>query len=197
MSQKLEYQEHYHRLAHESSINTLVLSPNGRRLVTGGDDSVVLVWSTQSGITLFRIKAHSPILTLAWLGNTNGFIFGCQNGMLASVDISDSEGHSAAVRCISPKFNDTFPISAGKDEVKVWRRKRQGDQQEFWELKINLPPPSTIDFRREVEVTSVNWESQDTAAASSVAFVSYRWHGIMCWDVTKMTVLWQLPMEEW
>ncbi|KAI0285547.1 WD40-repeat-containing domain protein [Russula brevipes] len=195
MSQKLEYQERYQRLAHESSINTMVLSPNGRRLVTGGDDSVVLVWSTQSGITLFRIKAHSPILSLAWLRNTNGFIFGCQNGLLASVDISDSEGHSAAVRCISPNFNDTFPISAGKDEVKVWRRKRQGDQQECWELKVNLPPPSTIDFRREVEVTSVNWESQDAAADASLAFVSYRWHGIICWDVTKMTVLWQLPME--
>jgi WD40 repeat protein len=91
MSQKLEYQERYHRLAHESTINTLVLSPNGRRLVTGGDDSTVLVWSTQSGVTLFRIKAHSPILSLAWLGNTNGFIFGCQNGMLASVELTDSE----------------------------------------------------------------------------------------------------------
>jgi hypothetical protein len=50
---------------------------------------------------------------------------------------------------------------------------------ECWELKINLPPPSTIDFRREVEVTSINWESQDAAAAASLAFVSYRWHGIM------------------
>jgi hypothetical protein len=37
-----------------------------------------------------------------------------------------------------------------------------------------------IDFRREVEVTSVNWADQNAAAAGSFAVVSYKWHGIMC-----------------
>jgi hypothetical protein len=89
---------------------------------------------------------------------------------------------------------------------------------ERWELKVKLPPPSMIDFRREVDVTSVNWEDQNAAAAASFALVSYKWHGIMyvncslmafitvdlpldfsvrCWDVIKLTVLWQLPMEDW
>jgi WD40 repeat protein len=67
----------------------MVLSPNGRRLITGSDDSTLLVWSTQSGVTLCRIKAHSPILSLAWLTNSTGFLFGCKNGMLASVNISE------------------------------------------------------------------------------------------------------------
>ncbi|SRR6266851_6956658 len=92
MSAQLEYQECYHKLAHESVINTMVLSPEGRRLVTGSDDSTVLVWSTQSGTTLCRIKAHSPILSLAWLRNSNGFLFGCKNGMLASVDLGEVWG---------------------------------------------------------------------------------------------------------
>ncbi len=51
---------------------------------------------------------------------------------------------------------------------------------ESWELKVKLPPPQTIDFRREVEVTSVNWEDQNAAAIASFAVVSYKWHGIMC-----------------
>ena len=50
---------------------------------------------------------------------------------------------------------------------------------ESWELKVNLPPPSTIDFRQEVEATSVNWEDQNAAAVASFAVVSYKWHGIM------------------
>ena len=75
-----------------------------------------------------------------------------------------------------------------------------------------------IDFRREVEVTSVNWENQSAATIASFAVVSYKWHGIMyanctlmeditvnlslgfsvrCWDVINLTVLWQLPMEDW
>lgn len=89
MFQQLEYQECYRKVAHESVINAMVLSPDGRRLITGSGDSTVLMWSTQSGSTLCRIKAHSPVLSLAWLKNSNGFLFGCENGTLASVDISE------------------------------------------------------------------------------------------------------------
>lgn len=48
-----------------------------------------------------------------------------------------------------------------------------------WELKFTLPPPKVVDPRRNVEVTSVNWESQLAGALASVALVSYKWHGIM------------------
>ncbi len=89
MSQRLEYQERFNRLAHESVINAMVVSPDGRRLVSGSDDSTVLVWSTRSGVVLCRLKAHSPVLSLAWVRNSRGFIFGCKNGTLASVDITE------------------------------------------------------------------------------------------------------------
>lgn len=88
MSEQLEYKECYRKLAHTSVINMMVLSHDGRRLVTGSDDSTVLVWSTQSGSSLCRIKAHSPVLSLAWV-DSSGFLLGCENGRLASVDISE------------------------------------------------------------------------------------------------------------
>lgn len=52
---------------------------------------------------------------------------------------------------------------------------------ESWELKAKLPPPppSPLYHHQEVMVTSVNWESQDAAAATSHVLASYRWHGIM------------------
>ncbi len=89
MFQQLDYQECYHKVAHESVINAMVLSPDGCRLITGSGDSTVLMWSTQSSSILCRIKAHSPVLSLAWLKNSTGFLFGCENGTLASVDISE------------------------------------------------------------------------------------------------------------
>ncbi len=89
MSQWLEYQERFNQLAHESVINAMVVSLDGRWLVSGSDDSTVLVWSTQSGVILCRLKAHSPVLSLAWVRNSRGFIFGCKNGTLASVDITE------------------------------------------------------------------------------------------------------------
>ncbi|KAF8261411.1 hypothetical protein EI94DRAFT_1705554 [Lactarius quietus] len=134
------------------------------------DDSTVLVLSTHSGITLCRFKAHSPILSLAWVRDSKGFFFGCKNGMLASADITELQHY----------VKTTF----FKEHIKSW------------ELKVKLPPPSTIDFCREVEVTSVNWENQNAATVASFTVVSYKWHGIMCWDVMNLTVLWQLPMED-
>ncbi|KAH9051234.1 hypothetical protein EDB87DRAFT_1695587 [Lactarius vividus] len=123
---------------------------------------------------------------------------------MASVDISERfvkttffKGHSAPIHCLSPKFNDLFPISGAMDEVKIWKREaRAVEQVESWELKVKLPPPSVLDLRRVVEVTSVNWQSQDAGTSASLAVVSYRLHGILCWDVASMTVLWQFPIDE-
>lgn len=92
MVQPLEYQEHYHQPAHEASVTCLALSLDGRRLVTGSMDCTVLVWSVQSGRVLCRLKSHSPVLSVVWLKNSNVFLFGCNNGMMASVDISEVWG---------------------------------------------------------------------------------------------------------
>jgi hypothetical protein len=60
---------------------------------------------------------------------------------------------------------------------------------ESWELKAKLASPGLLQNRdQEVEVTSVNWESQDTAASASQVLVSYRWHGIM-YDINSHTRL--------
>jgi hypothetical protein len=85
---------------------------------------------------------------------------------------------------------------------------------ESWELKVKLASPGILRHQHEeVEVTSVNWQSQDAAATASHVLVSYRWHGIMyavkfsqqliystlvrCWDVATKSVLFRLPMDEW
>ena len=51
------------------------------------------------------------------------------NYMQRYVKTTFFKGHSVAVRCISPNFNETFPISAAKDDVKIWTRQRQTDLQ--------------------------------------------------------------------
>ncbi|KAH8981442.1 WD40-repeat-containing domain protein [Lactarius hatsudake] len=168
MTVPLEYQERYHQPTHEASITCMSLSLDGHRLVTGSTDCTMLMWSVQSGRALCHIKSHSPVLSVVWLRNSNGFLFGCKNGMMASVDIGECfvkttffKGHSVPIHCLSPKFNDLFPISGAMDEVKIWKREvRAVEQVESWELKVKLPPPE-------------------------------------CWDVAGMTVLWQFPIDDW
>ena len=92
MSQHLKYQEHFSQVAHKSVINAMVIRPDGHRLVTASDDATIVVWSTWSGVVLCCFKAHLPVLSLAWMRNSKGFIFGCKSGMLASVDITEVRG---------------------------------------------------------------------------------------------------------
>jgi WD40 repeat protein len=87
--EQLEYQECYHKSGHKSVINTMALSPDGHRLITGSDDCSVIVWSTKAGTIRCRINAHSPVLSLACFADSNGFLFGCKNGLIVSVTISE------------------------------------------------------------------------------------------------------------
>ena len=89
MSHQVEYQECYRQLAHKSVINAMVISPDGGRLVTGSNDCTVFVWSTQSGSKLCHIKSHSLVISLAWVTNSDAFLLGCKNGVLASVGLSE------------------------------------------------------------------------------------------------------------
>ena len=47
--------------------------------------------------------------------------------MQRNVKTTYFKGHSAAVRCISPNFNEVFPITAAKDDVKIWSRQKEDD----------------------------------------------------------------------
>jgi hypothetical protein len=146
------------------------------------------------------------------------------------------KGHNSEVCYLSPRFNDISPISATMDDVKIWTRtvgqtERPGAfvyrsnpsyflyrlcdvVAECWKLKAKLDPPSMLNRRQEVVVTSVNWEDRDAATQVSRVLVSYRWHGIVyvsefssmlsftissvrCWDLNKMAILRHWPMDEW
>ncbi|KAH9064931.1 hypothetical protein EDB87DRAFT_1574671 [Lactarius vividus] len=128
-----------------------------------------------------------------WVQKWYDGIRGYQQGMGVKpcfVKTTFFKGHSPPIHCLSPKFNDLFPISGAMDEVKIWKHEVQAvEQVESWELKVKLPPPSVLDLCQVVEVTSVNWKSQDVGTSASLA--------VVCWDVAGMTVLWQFPIDKW
>jgi hypothetical protein len=90
------------------------------------------------------------------------FTHSCWHQIKVYVQTTFFRGHAAPVCCISPKDNDTFPISAAKDEVKVWAHiGHLGGQGMFmhfqwsllifycivesWELKAKLGSPNMFD----------------------------------------------------
>ncbi len=55
------------RTGHTASVNTVTWSPDGTRLASGGDDTVIALWNPVSGAFLGDVGAHSgPVQSVAW-----------------------------------------------------------------------------------------------------------------------------------
>src|SRR2546425_12715446 len=55
------------QLGHSGRINAAAFSPNGRLIVSGGDDPVAIVWEASTGKVLRRLVGHtSPVTAVAF-----------------------------------------------------------------------------------------------------------------------------------
>ena len=81
----LQYKKRYERFFHEGAVTSMAFDPHGTILAAGSLDGLVSIWDVNSGATLYCINAHTPVLSLVWSSGPNGFIFGCENGVLVSI----------------------------------------------------------------------------------------------------------------
>ncbi|EDR13938.1 uncharacterized protein LACBIDRAFT_305164 [Laccaria bicolor S238N-H82] len=74
---------------HTNAINTLQISQDGSRLLSGGDDCLVIVWDLVQGIEfqVISILFNGSISSSAWtptsLDPISSFAFGCADGTLS------------------------------------------------------------------------------------------------------------------
>ena len=52
---------------HQSNVNAIAWSVDGRRIATGGADRLVKIWEPDKGSELFTLKGHSGnVWSVAW-----------------------------------------------------------------------------------------------------------------------------------
>jgi hypothetical protein len=85
MSSVLKYKKRFKRFGHKGAITSLAFDTSGSILAAGSLDGHISVWAAATGSSLHRVNARTPILSLVWLSGSEGFVFGCENGILASV----------------------------------------------------------------------------------------------------------------
>jgi WD40 repeat protein len=68
---------------HIDGINAIAFSPCGRYLVSGGNDRLLIVWSTKGevGELCHSLQMESSIISVVWKDKSAVF-FGCENGKL-------------------------------------------------------------------------------------------------------------------
>lgn len=81
----LKYKKRYERSFHLNTITSVALNSQGSIFAAGSLDGNVSVWAVDTGSALHRINARTPVHSLVWSTDVEGFVFGCENGVLVSV----------------------------------------------------------------------------------------------------------------
>lgn len=85
MTPSLRYKKRYERSFHTSAITSVAFNSYGSLFAASSLDGLVSVWEVNTGSVLHRINARTPVHSLVWSSQSEGFIFGCANGILVSV----------------------------------------------------------------------------------------------------------------
>jgi WD40 repeat protein len=99
------------RLGHASTIQSVSVSPDGRRLATASDDRTLRIWDTTSGAEIRILEHDASVRAVAFLSNAE-LVTGTSNGDLIVWDIQ--AGHPLRNFTASGPINKVAPSPDGK-----------------------------------------------------------------------------------
>lgn len=103
---------------HTSSINVIRSSPDGKHLVSGGDDGTIIVYSTKTWKAVKRYGNLSPVTALVWHPTIpSAIVFGCKNGDVQTVHFRDPEVGTCFLEDQSPNGS---PQGGDAEYRRVW-----------------------------------------------------------------------------
>jgi murein L,D-transpeptidase YafK len=115
-------------LGYSKAVNAAALSPNGRQAVSGGQDNLLRLWDTASGLLLRTFDAQtSNIGSVAFSPDGRQILTGGSDSQLRLWDVAAGklvkamEGHAGEVTSVAFSPNGQQALSGSKDKtVKLW-----------------------------------------------------------------------------
>ncbi|KAG2082516.1 WD40-repeat-containing domain protein, partial [Suillus discolor] len=186
----LKYRKSF-TVTHKGDIKCLMLNSSGRLLASTSTDKRVIIWNSTTGVALHFCQGNAPCHALSWTGQDNALHCGFEDGFLISLtandDLQQLEGegvlaHKSSVTLMTAHKHDLYLATGSKTEVRIWIRDKPASQQMgTWKYSSN-PPEDGFPRGQEVIVTSLHWLYN---TGSTTVIVSYRHHGIVCWNIME------------
>ncbi|KAI0037736.1 WD40 repeat-like protein [Auriscalpium vulgare] len=201
----LKYQTKLVLPGHQADITALAFSPDGKRFSSAGSDGLVFVWSLSSGDLLLQFTSPNPVHSLIWpWSDPDILLLGCDGGVLNSVtlypDIMKACSFPAhelnsSIRHLSAcQGNRQFIASGANHEVKIWKR-NVDHGTESWQMLTPLPKPDVSEAAGLPLVTGLQWLVEPSSDKEGKLVVSYLSHGIACWDLASLLMVWRVQHD--
>jgi WD40 repeat protein len=162
-------------------VYTATFSPDLKWLVTGSEDGIIRLWSTDNWQEKFVFEnAHSRchITALAWSPDVNKIVSGDEYGQLKIWDVNLKQGkitenlvssrdHGGRIRAIVWSYNSEHIVSAGTSkEIKIW------------DIKSDIPVKILIGHESTIRAIAWSPDNMQIATAS-------RDKTIKIWDINS------------
>jgi WD40 repeat protein len=114
---------------HSGAVNSVAITSDGKRIVTGGEDMTLRLWNTSDGKCINVLSGHSgPISTIACSPDGTLAVSGSDDKTIRLWRLSDGRcikvlsGHSKYVMCVVFSPDGQYVASASMDKsVRIWR----------------------------------------------------------------------------
>lgn len=186
----LDYTLHHHI----SGVNAVALSPDGDRLLSGGDDADIVVWNILTGekVQVIRCAFHGPIGALVWIpelpGLAPGFAFGCADG---SIHVYQRVETSSDYQYFTQDLVHDGPVIDLKFDAQFGRLASVGNgfaqvsQLQTTDGKLLQPMVSSPTSSR-YTATSIHFRDE----GASVLVCTLETHKIECYSIEPWTLKW-------
>ncbi len=112
---------------HTGSILTLAISPDGRFLVSGGQDSTVKIWDLRTGNILRTLYGHNAKITSVAISPDSRFIASAADDGTARLwdvygghGMRDLSGHANLIGSVAFASGGSQVLTASTDVIKIW-----------------------------------------------------------------------------
>ena len=114
---------------HEGWVNSVAFSPDGKTIVSGGDDGILRLWDITSGKAIGQpFKGHEgSVISVAFSPDGKTLVSGGQDGTLRLWDTSGKaigqpfKGHESSIKSVAFSPDGKTIVSGGEDKtVRLW-----------------------------------------------------------------------------